>query len=170
MKHCGDCGFALEPVPEGGGHARARCPACGRRWYESPVPVTLVLVTTDEGNVVYTRKHSFEPWRWTVVAGFIEPGETAEAAALREVREETGLECEIVRFMGTHVDGDRSGQLVVAFHVRVTGGRPQAGDDVDEIDIAPPDPARLRPGATSQWLVRQYQLQRSALEPHPGSG
>jgi ADP-ribose pyrophosphatase YjhB (NUDIX family) len=112
-----------------------------------------VLVTTDDGNVVYCRKNSFAPGRWSVVSGFIPRGERAEDAALREVKEETGLDAEIVRFMGTHVYDQRSDQIVIAFHVRVVGGAPCAGDDVDEIEIAPPDPARLRPGSTSHWLV-----------------
>jgi NAD+ diphosphatase len=156
VKHCGECGTLLVARSGEGGHALASCPACGWRWYNPPVPVTLVLVTTDEGNVVYTRKNSFEPWRWTVVAGFIERGETAEAAALREVKEETGLDSEVVRFMGTHVFGGRADQIVIAFHARVTGGTPAAGDDVDQIEIGPADPSRLREGATSQWLVRTY--------------
>ena len=66
------------------------------------------------------------------------------------------LDGEIVRFMGTHVYSGQAGQLVLAFHVRAVGGVPRAGDDVDAIDVAPPDPTRLREGATSQWLVRQF--------------
>ena len=76
-------------------------------------------------------------------------------AALREVKEETGLDAEIVRFMGTHVYEQRPDQIVIAFHVRVIGGTPCAGDDVDEIEIAPPDVTRLREGSTSHWLVKQ---------------
>ncbi len=167
MKHCGRCGTVLESKADEGGHAAAICPACGWRWYDNPVPVTLVLVTTADGNVVYTRKDSFEPWRWTVVAGFIERGETAEAAALREVKEETNLDAEMVRFMGTHFLPNRTDQLVIAFHVRVIGGTPLAGDDVDQIDIAPPDPSRLREGATSQWLVRTYLQEQQANRPRP---
>jgi NADH pyrophosphatase NudC (nudix superfamily) len=117
------------------------------------VPVTLVLVTTDEGHVVYTRKRTFEPGRWSVVSGFIPRGERAEDAAVREVKEETGLDVEIVRFMGTHVFAGRPEQIVIAFHARVTGGIPCAQDDIDELEIAPPDVARLRPGSTSHWLV-----------------
>ncbi|HEY7268880.1 MAG TPA: hypothetical protein VH951_03555, partial [Dehalococcoidia bacterium] len=63
MKHCGQCGCELASNPDSG-HAKAVCPSCGWRWYDPPTPVTLVLVTTDAGNVVYTRKNSFEPWRW----------------------------------------------------------------------------------------------------------
>jgi NADH pyrophosphatase NudC (nudix superfamily) len=155
VRYCADCGAELR-ANAASNHGGLICAKCGRRWYDSPVPVTLVLLTTDDGNVVYTRKDSYEPWRWTVVAGFIERGERAEDAAIREVKEETGFDAEIVRFMGTHVFPGRSDQLVIAFHARVTGGTPRPGDDVDQIDIAPPDPSRLREGATSQWLVRTY--------------
>lgn len=158
MKHCGQCGAELHEGPDKSGHQRRSCPACNWAWYDPPTPVTLVLVTTTDGNVVYCRKNSFEPGRWSVVSGFIPKGERAEDAALREVKEETGLDTEIVRFMGTHVYGARPDQIVIAFHVRVIGGSPRAGDDVDHVELAPPDPGRLRPGSTSHWLVSQ-QLQ-----------
>jgi NADH pyrophosphatase NudC (nudix superfamily) len=154
MKHCGDCGVAMSEGPDPSGHVRRYCPGCGWSWYDPPTPVTLVLVTTDAGEVVYCRKNSFPPGRWSVVSGFIPRGERAELTALREVKEETGLDAEIVRFMGTHVYDQRPDQIVIAFHVRVTGGTPCAGDDVDEIEIAPPDASRLREGSTSHWLVK----------------
>jgi NADH pyrophosphatase NudC (nudix superfamily) len=153
LKHCGMCGDRLGAGTDESGHGRLACPSCGWTWYDPPVPVTLVLVTTEDGNVVYTRKKSFEPGRWSVVSGFIPRGERAEDAAVREVKEETGLDVEIVRFMGTHVYPPRPEQIVVAFHARVVGGTPRAQDDIDELDIAPPDPTRLRPGSTSHWLV-----------------
>ena len=153
LKHCGMCGCALVAAPDESGHARLSCPECGWSWYDPPVPVTLVLVTTDEGNVVYTRKKTFEPGRWSVVSGFIPRGERAEDAAVREVKEETNLDVEIVRFMGTHIYPPRPKQIVIAFHARVTGGDPRPQDDIDELEIAPPDPSRLRPGSTSHWLV-----------------
>ncbi len=154
MKHCGQCGTRLCDGSDESGHRHAFCPACSWRWYDPPTPVTLVVVTTPDRNVVYCRKNSFAPGRWSVVSGFIPRGEPAEQAALREVREETGFDAEIVRFMGTHVYEQRPDQIVIAFHARVIGGSPQAGDDVDEIDIAPPDATRLRQGSTSHWLVQ----------------
>lgn len=155
MKHCGECGCALNGGPDESGHPHQFCPSCGWRWYSPPVPVTLVLVTMPDGQVVYTRKKSFEPGRWSVVSGFIPQGERAEDAALREVKEETGLDAEIVSFMGTHVYRGRPEQIVVAFHARATGGTPQAADDVDEVEVAPPELHRLREGSTSHWLVAQ---------------
>lgn len=153
MKHCGECGTALQEGPDAEGYAHLFCNSCGWTWYNPPTPVTLVLVTMPDGQVVYTRKHSFEPGRWSVVSGFIPRGERAEETAVREVKEETGLDVEIVRFMGTHVYVGRPDQIVIAFHARAAGGEPKAGSDVDEVEVAPPDPSRLRPGSTSHWLV-----------------
>jgi ADP-ribose pyrophosphatase YjhB (NUDIX family) len=90
------------------------------------------------------------------VSGFITKGEQAEVAALREVKEETGLDAEIAHFAGTHVFELRPEQSVIAFHVLVTGGTPQAGDDVDRIEIAAPDSTRLHPGSTSHLLVSRF--------------
>src|SRR5262245_42013058 len=153
MKFCGNCGAETRFGPDEHGSERFHCTACGWAYYNPPTPVTLVLVTTTDGLVVYTRKRSFEPGRWSVVSGFIPKGERAEDAAVREVKEETGLDVEIVRFMGTHVFSGRPEQIVIAFHARVTGGTPIAQDDIDELEIAPPDLSRLRPGSTSHWLV-----------------
>jgi NADH pyrophosphatase NudC (nudix superfamily) len=147
------CGGYLAGGPDESGHEYRYCPECGWKWYDPPVPVTLVLVTTDDGQVVYVRKKTFEPGRWSVVSGFIPRGERAEDAAVREVKEETGLDVKIVRFLGTHFYPPRPEQLVITFHARVVGGTPQAQDDIDELEIAPPDPSRLRPGSTSHWLV-----------------
>ncbi|MFN8558182.1 MAG: NUDIX domain-containing protein [Dehalococcoidia bacterium] len=125
-------------------------------------PVTLVLVTTDDGRVVYCRKRSFRA-RPLVGRIRLHPrGEPAEVTALREVKEETGLDAEIVRFMGTHVYDPRPDQIVIAFWVRVTGGVPIAGDDVDEIEIAPPtrrDCVRRR----MHWLVNYLVQNPEAL-------
>jgi NAD+ diphosphatase len=153
LKHCGMCGAPLVADADEHMHQRLRCPTCSWSWYDPPVPVTLVLVTTADGQVVYTRKRTFEPGRWSVVSGFVPRGERAEDTAVREVKEETGLDVEIVRFMGTHVYSGRPEQIVIAFHARVIGGTPIAQDDIDELEIAPPDLSRLRPGSTSHWLV-----------------
>jgi NADH pyrophosphatase NudC (nudix superfamily) len=154
MKFCGNCGTPTEFGPDPQGAHRHHCAACGWAWYNPPTPVTLVLVTTADGQVVYTRKKSFEPGRWSVVSGFIPRGERAEDAAVREVLEETGLHVELVRYMGTHVYERQPDQIVIAFHARVISGTPLAQDDIDELEIAPPDTSRLRQGSTSWWLVK----------------
>lgn len=100
MKFCGACGTPLQEGPDASGYPHRFCPACGWTWYDPPVPVTLVLVTTPDRRVVYCRKRSFPQGRWSVVSGFIPRGERAEETALREVREETGLEGKLIRKLG----------------------------------------------------------------------
>jgi NADH pyrophosphatase NudC (nudix superfamily) len=154
VNHCGQCGSALDDAIDESGTAHRGCASCGWRWYDPPVPIVLVLVTTADGNVVYCNKDRHP--HWTVVSGFITKGEQAESAALREVKEETNLDAEIVHFAGTHVFELRPEQIVIAFHVEATAGTPRAGDDVDRIEIARPDPTRLFPGSTSHLLVSRY--------------
>jgi len=165
MKHCGDCGTAMAFGPDESRYERHFCPSCGWAWYNPPTPVMLVVLTMPDGQVVYTRKKSFEPGRWSVVSGFITRGESAEDCAIREAREETGLDVDLVRFLGTHVYERQPGQLVIAFHARVVGGVPCAADDVDEIEIAPPDLSRLREGSTSWFLVRSLLEEPTGIVP-----
>jgi NADH pyrophosphatase NudC (nudix superfamily) len=167
VKYCGECGTATAFGRDEHECDRYYCPACGWTWYSPPTPVTLVLVTTDDGNVVYARKKTFEPGRWSVVSGFIPRGERAEDTAVREVLEETGLEVEIVRFMGTHFYERQPDQIVIAFHARVLSGTPRPMDDIDEVDVAPPDPSRLRSGSTSWWLVKTFAEEQAARERLP---
>lgn len=156
MKHCGQCGTALTTAPDDSGHVRQVCSACNWAWYDPPVPIVLALVLTAEGQVVYTRKHSMPPGRWTLVAGFIQKGETAEAAAVREAMEETSLSTRITRFTGTHVFHARPDQLAITFELQADPGVARPGDDVDEVEVGPPQLERLREGSTVHWMVREF--------------
>jgi hypothetical protein len=55
------CGCALATGPDESNYTRLYCPECGWNWYDPPVPVTLVLVTTDEGTVYTRRSRSSGP-------------------------------------------------------------------------------------------------------------
>jgi 8-oxo-dGTP diphosphatase len=73
---------------------------------------------------------------WDVLGGFMDPGETPEAAVVRELREETGLECAVGRYLGGFTDvygatGDAT--LNLAFACTYLGGEPVAADDVSEL-------------------------------------
>jgi hypothetical protein len=72
------------------------------------------------------------------------------------VKEETNLDAEIIHFADTHIFSVLPDQLVIAYHARVAGGEPRAGDDVDHVEIGPPDPERLFPGSTSSLLVSRF--------------
>lgn len=72
---------------------------------------------------------------WTLPKGKIEPDETPEDCALREVREETGLRCELVRPLGCTAYVDRRGRDKLACYwvMEVRGGRFKSGEEVDRL-------------------------------------
>jgi NAD+ diphosphatase len=85
--HCANCGAATRA--EDGGHVRV-CPACGTRHFPRTDPVVQVLVHDGE-RLLLGRSPGWPERMWSVLAGFVEPGETLAQAAAREVLEETGL-------------------------------------------------------------------------------
>jgi 8-oxo-dGTP pyrophosphatase MutT (NUDIX family) len=72
---------------------------------------------------------------WTLPKGKIDPDETPEECALREVKEETGYKCELVRPLGCTAYVDRRGRNKVACYwvMQVLGGRFRAGGEVDRM-------------------------------------
>jgi 8-oxo-dGTP diphosphatase len=72
---------------------------------------------------------------WTLPKGKLDPGETFEEAALREVEEETGLRCELGReLQSTHyVDGKGRPKIVRYWLMEVVDGEFQPNDEVDEL-------------------------------------
>ncbi len=72
---------------------------------------------------------------WTFPKGKLDPGETFEVAALREVWEETGMRCEIVRFVGTTNYTHRKGKpkIVAYYLMNVADGQFAPNEEVDEL-------------------------------------
>ena len=67
-----------------------QCEACNSEHYPRTDQAVIVAVTDGE-RLLLGRQASWPPRRWSVVAGFVEPGETLEQTVVREVREETGV-------------------------------------------------------------------------------
>jgi len=83
---CAKCGDRLDAPADM--LLKPACPACG--WFRPTyaLPVVLVLAHTDDGRVILARRNAWPAGAWALIAGFIEAGETAESAALRELAEE----------------------------------------------------------------------------------
>ncbi|PZX19068.1 NAD+ diphosphatase [Palleronia aestuarii] len=85
--HCARCG-ALSEIAQAGW--QRLCPACGAHHFPRTDPVVIMLVT--RGNsVLIGRSPAWPPRMYSLLAGFVEPGETVEAAVRRETFEETGV-------------------------------------------------------------------------------
>ena len=116
-RFCGRCGSATEF------HERDRarvCPRCQLAVYPRISPCVIMLVTRGE-ECLLARHAQHRHGRHTALAGFIEPGETAEQALVREVREEVGLEVGACRYMGSQ-SWPFPGQLMLGYLAEWAGG------------------------------------------------
>ncbi len=99
--HCGHCATPTETLA----HERARrCPRCGLTSYPQISPAIIIaVVRRDEGGdrILLARNQRFPPGRYSVVAGFVEPGESLEECAQREVAEEVGIRIKNLRYFGS---------------------------------------------------------------------
>ncbi|MFA4859841.1 NAD(+) diphosphatase [Methanoregula sp.] len=96
-RFCGRCGTKTKPVRT----ERAKvCPACHQITYPRLSPAIIVLVRKDNTILLARGKHA-PPGRYSLVAGFVEPGETIEHAVHREVREETGISITNARYVAS---------------------------------------------------------------------
>jgi ADP-ribose pyrophosphatase YjhB (NUDIX family) len=119
---------------------RLVCQQCGFTFYINPKVAAGVLIEA-EGRVVLVRR-GIQPHvgSWTLPAGFTEYGETVEETAIRECREETGLEIELDDLLGVYsVNSDFYGHLVlVLYSAHIVDGELIAGDDASEVALFAP--------------------------------
>jgi NAD+ diphosphatase len=96
-QYCGHCATGTTQLP----HERAkRCPKCGLVNYPRLSPAIIVLVSRGE-ELLLARAHRFPVGMYSVLAGFVEPGESLEETVVREVREEVGIEVKEIRYFGS---------------------------------------------------------------------
>ncbi len=96
-RFCAACG--APSLPERGGWQR-RCPACGAAHFPRTDPVVIMLVLRGNRTLI-GRSAGWPPAMYSCLAGFVEPGETIEAAVRREVAEETGVRIGRVRYLAS---------------------------------------------------------------------
>lgn len=105
--------------------------------YRNPTPTVDVIIELEGGIVLIERKNP--PHGWALPGGFVDEGEPVSAAAIREVREETSLEIELLEQFFCYSDPARDPRqhtLSVVFLARATG-TPRASDDAGRVAIYP---------------------------------
>ncbi len=129
-RFCGRCGTAT--ILRAGERAR-ECPACGSLSYPRISPAVIVAVVRDR-RILLARAARFPPALRSVLAGYVEPGETLEECVHREVREETGIEVDNLRYFASQ-PWPFPHSLMVAFTAEHAGGE----ISVDGVEIKDAD-------------------------------
>jgi 8-oxo-dGTP diphosphatase len=113
------------------------CPSCGSsvKQYRNPFPTIDIIIEINNGVVLIERRN--EPFGWALPGGFVDYGESLEAAAVRETREETSLEISDLRLLGCYSDPGRDKRMHTISTVYVAKGHgiPCAADDAINIAV-----------------------------------
>ena len=113
---CANCGASTEI--ERGGWSR-RCPECSAQHFPRVDPVVIMLAE-HEGRLLLGRQPQYPPGRYSALAGFLEPGESIEAAVARELHEEAGIKVADVTYVASQPWPFPS-SLMIGCHARALG-------------------------------------------------
>ncbi|MFT3706044.1 MAG: NUDIX domain-containing protein [Archangium sp.] len=160
FKYCPQC---ATPLVKADHHGRERtlceAPGCGFVHWGNPTPVVAAIIE-HEGQILLARGKDWPEKMFALVAGFLEAGESAEKGVLREVKEELGLDGEVVSLVGVYPFEMRN-ELIVAFHVR-TSGTVTLGDELAAFKLIPREKLKAWEFGTGlaveAWLKQQVRL------------
>lgn len=159
-KFCPECGAKLVDKQAGDDGAVPYCCECKRFWFDSFSSCVIVMVVNELHEIALLHQSYISDEYETFVAGFMTPGESAELAAVREVKEELGLTIDKLEYAGTHWF-DKREQLMHAFIGYVRKAPFVLSQEVDSaswVSLADA-PGRMfpdRPGNTQHIIYRQY--------------
>lgn len=128
-RYCGSCGAPTKLNRE----ERCKiCPNCDERFYQALYPAVIVSIVRDD-KILLAHNKNFPGEMHSVIAGFVDLGESLESAVRREVKEEVGLEVGNISYFGSQNWGFTS-SLMVAFKAEYKSG--EICVDGHEIDFA----------------------------------
>lgn len=160
-RYCGRCGRATELQL----HERVlACPACAALFYPRIAPCVIGIVIR-ERTCLLAHNVNFTDGLYSTIAGFIEPGETAEQALAREIREETGIEVEQLEYISSQPWPFPS-QLMLGFVAHYKSGDIHVdGSEITDARWFAPDtmPTVPPPHTISGKLIDIF-LQRASLQ------
>lgn len=133
MKYCPECAGQLVARQIDDVERRVcASSACGFVYWGNPVPVVAALVQVQD-KILLARNVQWPSGQFSFIAGYLEHGETPQQAAVREVKEELGLDGQVSDFIG-HFSFFQKNQLILAFLVSATGTI-KLGDELAETKL-----------------------------------
>lgn len=135
-----------------------------------PVAADAIIELIDQPDrpiVLIERKNP--PFGWAIPGGFVDVGETVEAAAIREAREEVSLDVVLVVLLGiySHPQRDPRGHTITAVYVAQAHGIPRAADDAKHVEIFTLDALPTELAFDHAQVLRDYRNWRATREVAP---
>jgi NAD+ diphosphatase len=160
-RFCANCG---SPTAVDQAGLSRRCPDCGASHFPRVDPVVIMAVEHDD-NLLLGRRSGWPAGRFSVLAGFVEPGETPEEAVIREVREESGIDAAEPRYVSSQ-PWPFPASLMLGFVARAAGGEPAARDgELEEVGwFTRAQVEAARSGAGSLLLPPPISIARMLIE------
>ncbi len=124
-------------------------PGCGFIHWGNPLPVVAAIIE-HEGQVLLARGRGWPEKVYALVTGFLEAGESPEQGVLREVKEETNLDGQVVSLVGVYPFEVRN-EVLIAFHVRTTG-EVKLSEELEAYKLLPREKVRSWPFGTGLAL------------------
>ena len=143
-RFCGACGGAMAYVRAGW---LGRCAQCGSEHYPRTDQAIIVAVSDGE-RLLLGRQRAWPARRWSVIAGFVEPGESLEQTVVREVFEETGVRVRSSRYLASQ-PWAFPGSLMLGFLAEADPDAPVAGDELEDVRWFDVD--AVREGLAHDW-------------------
>jgi NAD+ diphosphatase len=126
-RYCPRCG---SPTLVRAAGAERHCEVDGSSHFPRTDPAVIVLVTDPDDRALLGRQASWEPGRFSTLAGFVEPGEDAERALVREVAEESGVVVTATEYLGSQ-PWPFPASLMLGFLAHAEDGRDPVADGVE---------------------------------------
>ena len=114
------------------------CPHCGREVqpFTNPAPTVDIIIELPSGGIVLIERRNPPPG-WAIPGGFVDYGESLESAAVREAKEETGLDVTLTGQLGAYSDPNRDprGHTIAYVFTATAVGQPRGMDDAARADV-----------------------------------
>ncbi|SDT25558.1 NUDIX hydrolase [Actinoplanes derwentensis] len=141
-----------------------------------PLPGVVAVVLDEQGRVLMVRRS--DTGEWALTTGCLEPGEQPAAGAVREVREETGVDVVVERLLSVETldlevlpNGDQVHWLAIGLLCRVVGGQARVNDDESvEVGWFAPDEVPPLPPHQQRCLTHARSGDRRAMTPGTAAG
>ncbi|MFQ5721393.1 MAG: NUDIX domain-containing protein [Candidatus Aminicenantales bacterium] len=137
--------------------------------YKNPVPTVDIIIEMEkedgkEGIILIKRKNP--PFGWALPGGFVDYGESLEQAAIREAKEETSLDVQLLYQLHTYSDPQRDPRqhTISTVYVARAEGQPKAADDAQQIGIFSQEEINFPLAFDHQQILKDYFRQKKKQE------